>query len=84
MGAARFILVIKYNQQTALKPELKTKSGPTNILSICGVTVFLVCMPMIAYFAYRGSPGMMGIERMNEHCNHNEKVNFYQISYYEL
>ena len=42
--------------KTALKPSLKEKYGKTNILSICGVTVFLVAMPMAAYFSYRGSP----------------------------
>ena len=42
-----------------MKPSLKKKSGTVNILSICGVTVFLVLMPMLAYFAYRGSPNGM-------------------------
>ena len=45
--------------KTALKPSLKEKYGKTNILSIFGVTVFLVVMPMAAYFSYRGSPGGM-------------------------
>ncbi|KAK8826289.1 hypothetical protein WA538_001429 [Blastocystis sp. DL] len=44
---------------TALKPSTLGKAGITNILSISGAALFLMAMPMAAYFSYRGSPDGM-------------------------
>lgn len=42
-----------------MKPSSLGKAGITNILSISGAALFLMVMPMAAYFSYRGSPDGM-------------------------